>query len=51
MRPPQGPARAGAQSARDRWRAIRGAHLVAPVRAGATFENGVLVERSAVRSA
>ncbi|MFD5875858.1 IS256 family transposase [Streptomyces sp. NPDC060322] len=31
--------------AQDRWRAIAGAHLVALVRAGATFENGLLVER------
>lgn len=29
-----------------RWRAIRRAHLVALVRAGATFENGVLAERA-----
>jgi transposase-like protein len=34
------------ESAQDRWRAITGAHLVAPVRSGAKFENGVLVERS-----
>lgn len=34
------------ESAQARWRAITGAHLVAPVRAGARFENGVLVERS-----
>lgn len=33
------------ESAQDRWRAITGAHLVALVRAGATFENGLLVER------
>ena len=32
-------------SAQDRWCAITGAHLVALVRAGARFENGVLVER------
>ena len=32
-------------SAQDRWRAIPGAHLVALVRAGARFENGVLVEQ------
>ncbi|MFF5144573.1 IS256 family transposase [Streptomyces sp. NPDC013157] len=33
------------ESAQARWRAITGAHLVALVRAGAGFENGVLVER------
>ncbi|MGW4095024.1 IS256 family transposase [Nocardia sp. NPDC004750] len=33
------------ESAQDRWRAIKGAHLVPLVRAGARFENGVLVER------
>lgn len=33
------------ESARARWRAITGAHLVSLVRAGARFENGVLVER------
>ena len=33
------------ESAQARWRAIRGAHLVALVPTGATFENGVLVER------
>ncbi|SDN41152.1 Transposase, Mutator family [Actinacidiphila guanduensis] len=32
-------------SAQARWRAITGAHLVSLVRAGARFENGVLVER------
>jgi hypothetical protein len=32
-------------SAQTRWRAITGAHLVPLVRAGARFENGVLVER------
>ena len=33
------------ESAQDRWRAVNGAHLVALVRAGATFRNGLLVER------
>ncbi|MFD4863194.1 IS256 family transposase [Streptomyces atratus] len=33
------------ESAQARWRAVTGAHLVALVRAGARFENGVLVER------
>ncbi|WP_347568123.1 hypothetical protein [Streptomyces sp. TRM75563] len=33
------------ESAQDRWRAITGAHLVALVRSGARFENGVLIER------
>ncbi|MFD5326879.1 hypothetical protein [Streptomyces sp. NPDC127092] len=32
-------------SAQDRWRAISGASLVALVRSGARFKNGVLVER------
>ncbi|MFF0105023.1 IS256 family transposase [Streptomyces hirsutus] len=34
------------ESAQERWRAVTGAHLVALVRSGAKFENGVLVERS-----
>ena len=33
------------QSAQDRWRAVNAPHLVALVRAGATFVNGKLVER------
>jgi len=33
------------ESAQTRWRAITGAHLVPLVRAGARFENGILVER------
>jgi putative transposase len=33
------------ESAQDRWRAVNGPHLVALVRAGARFEEGVLVER------
>ena len=32
------------ESAQARWRAINGPHLVALVRAGATFRKGVLVE-------
>ena len=32
------------ESAQDRWRAVNSAHLGALVRAGAKFENGVLVE-------
>jgi putative transposase len=32
------------ESVQNRWCAIRGVHLVALVRAGATFESGVLVE-------
>ncbi|MFE2935572.1 MFS transporter [Streptomyces sp. NPDC059278] len=36
------------ESAQARWRAITGAHLVPLVRAGARFENGILVERSEV---
>jgi hypothetical protein len=34
------------ESAQDRWRALNGPHLVALVRAGARFENGLLVERN-----
>ena len=33
------------ESAQTRWRAVNAPHLVALVRAGATFRNGVLVER------
>ncbi|MBB5801662.1 transposase-like protein [Saccharothrix ecbatanensis] len=33
------------ESAQHRWRAANAPHLVALVRAGATFERGVLVER------
>jgi putative transposase len=33
------------QAAQDRWRAVNGPHLVALVRAGATFHKGQLVER------
>ena len=33
------------EAAQDRWRAVNGPHLVALVRAGAPFHNGVLVER------
>lgn len=33
------------QSAQARWRAVNAPHLVALVRAGATFEKGILVER------
>jgi len=33
------------EAAQSRWRAVNGAHLVALVRAGAVFHNGVLVER------
>lgn len=33
------------ESAQARWRAITGAHLFSLVRAGAKFENGILVER------
>jgi hypothetical protein len=32
--------------AQDCWRAVNGPHLVALVRAGATFRDGVLVERA-----
>ncbi len=33
------------EAAQNRWRAVNGPHLVALVRAGAVFHNGVLVER------
>jgi transposase-like protein len=33
------------ESAQQRWRAVNAPHLVALVRAGATFKNGALVER------
>ncbi len=33
------------QAAQDGWRAVNGPHLVALVRAGATFHKGQLVER------
>ena len=33
------------ESAQDRWRAVNAPHLVALVRAGATFINGRLIER------
>ena len=35
------------ESAQDRWRCVNGSHLVALVRAGAVFRNGVLIERAA----
>jgi hypothetical protein len=33
------------EASQSRWRAVDSPHLVALVRAGATFENGKLVER------
>ncbi len=33
------------EAAQERWRAVNATHLVALVRAGATFVNGQLVER------
>ena len=33
------------ESAQDRWRAVNAPHLVALVRAGATFTDGKIVER------
>ena len=33
-------------AAQDRWRAVNAPHLVALVRAGATFVDGKLIERS-----
>ena len=35
------------ESAQQRWRAVNAPHLVALVRAGATFDKGKLVEREA----
>ena len=35
------------ESAQTRWRAVNAPHLVALVRAGATFDKGKLVERPA----
>jgi transposase-like protein len=34
------------EAAQDRWRAVNAPHLVALVRAGATFAGGKLVERA-----
>ena len=34
------------ESAQTRWRMLNAPHLVALVRAGVTFEKGVMVERS-----
>jgi hypothetical protein len=34
------------EAAQDRWRSVNAPHLVALVRAGAKFENGVMVERT-----
>ncbi len=39
------------EPAQVRWRAVTGAHLVALVRAGTTFENGVLVEQEQATAA
>jgi hypothetical protein len=39
------------ESAQDRWRAVNAPHLVALVRAGATFTNGKLVERPGEKAA
>jgi hypothetical protein len=36
------------ESAQTRWRAVNAPHLVALVRAGARFERGHLIERSAL---
>lgn len=33
------------ESAQSRWRAANASHLVDLVRAGATFERGILIER------
>jgi putative transposase len=34
------------ESAKTRWRMVNAPHLVALVRAGVVFENGVMTERS-----
>jgi len=34
------------EAAQDRWRSVNAPHLVALVRAGATFEKGVIIERT-----
>lgn len=34
------------EAAEQRWRAVNSPHLVALVRAGASFEKGVLIERT-----
>jgi transposase-like protein len=39
------------ESAQERWRAVTAPHLVALVRTGATFENGILVEREEATAA
>lgn len=39
------------ESAQARWRAVNAPHLVALVRAGATFKNGRLIERPATETA
>ncbi|MEW2485423.1 hypothetical protein [Streptomyces sp. NPDC048411] len=39
------------ESAQARWRPIAGAHLAPLVRAGSSFENGVLVEREKAAAA
>ncbi len=39
------------ESAQQRWRAVNAPHLVAPVRAGARFEGGRLIERAAEQAA
>ncbi len=36
------------EAAQDRWRSVNGPHLVALVRAGATFHKGVLIENKSV---
>jgi transposase-like protein len=38
------------EAAQDRWRAVNAPHLVALVRAGARFHNGILVERETTDS-
>ena len=38
------------ESAQDHWRAVTGAHLVALVRSGATFHNGIRVECDEIKA-
>ena len=33
------------EAAQDRWRSVNAPHLVALVRAGVTFDKGVMIER------
>lgn len=39
------------ESAQTRWRAVKAPHLVAPVRAGAGFKRGHVIERESLQPA